>query len=514
MPSAIFDTTRLFRNPARIVFDPEKGCVSATISQDSFPEHCRIIGTLPGLYPEWLGSRAFVQTHNLRFAYVVGEMARGIASVQMVVAAAKSGLMGFYGAGGQSIETIERSICEIEAGLSQGQSWGCNLIHSPHDPRMELELASLLLARRVRRVCASAFMSVEPSIVHYAFSGARRLASGAIERPNHLFVKLSRPEVAAQFLMPAPEALVRNLVEKGALTPEEGKIASVSPVAQYVTVEADSGGHTDNRPLQSLFPIIFRQVQEAAAQFGPEHAIMIGAAGGLGTPAAVAAAYLLGADYVVTGSINQSAVEAGISPRAKVILSQAGLADCTMAPSADMFELGVKVQVLRKGTFFPQRAAKLYELYTNHTSLDKIPLTEIQKLEKEVFRKPIEQIWQECAEFFTRKDPEELRRAESDPRHKMALIFRWYLGSSSHWPIKGEGDRVMDYQIWCGPAMGSFNDWVAGSFLEKPEARTVAQIGLNLLEGACVFVRAGQLRTYGVPVPQQAFSFRPRPLRT
>ena len=94
----------------------------------------------------------------------------------------------------------------------------------------------------------------------------------------------------------------------------------------------------------------------------------------------------------------------------------------------------------------------------------------------------------------------------------MALVFRWYLGLSSKWAIWGEAPRRLDYQIWCGPAMGAFNDWVRGSFLEAPANRTVVQIALNLLEGAAAITRAHQLRTYGVPVHSSAFNYRPRPL--
>ena len=57
--------------------------------------------------------------------------------------------------------------------------------------------------------------------------------------------------------------------------------------------------------------------------------------------------------------------------------------------------------------------------------------------------------------------------------------------------------------------MGAFNQWVAGSFLESAADRTVAQITLNLLEGAACVTRAQQLRSYGVPVPDAAFRFRP-----
>jgi hypothetical protein len=94
----------------------------------------------------------------------------------------------------------------------------------------------------------------------------------------------------------------------------------------------------------------------------------------------------------------------------------------------------------------------------------------------------------------------------------MALVFRSYLGHSSRWAIAGDTARRRDYQIWCGPAMGAFNQWVAGSFLAEPEQRSVVQVAYNLLEGAAVITRAQQLRSYGLPVPPEAFCYQPRPL--
>jgi hypothetical protein len=83
---------------------------------------------------------------------------------------------------------------------------------------------------------------------------------------------------------------------------------------------------------------------------------------------------------------------------------------------------------------------------------------------------------------------------------------------SSRWAIAGDHARRADYQIWCGPAMGAFNRWVAGSFLEDVSQRSVVQIARNLLEGATVVTRAHQLRSCGVAVPPAAFEFRPRKL--
>jgi hypothetical protein len=67
----------------------------------------------------------------------------------------------------------------------------------------------------------------------------------------------------------------------------------------------------------------------------------------------------------------------------------------------------------------------------------------------------------------------------------------------------------MDYQIWCGPAMGAFNQWAKNSFLAKPEHRKTADLALNLLFGACVTLRAMMLKTQGVALPPAATAVYP-----
>ena len=57
---------------------------------------------------------------------------------------------------------------------------------------------------------------------------------------------------------------------------------------------------------------------------------------------------------------------------------------------------------------------------------------------------------------------------------------------------------MMDYQIWCGPAMGAFNEWTRGSFLEKPENRRAALVAQNLLYGAAQQLRRQLLRAQGI----------------
>lgn len=472
-----------------------------------------LLGTLPPVFPEWLGDRTFQEVHGVRFAYCTGAMANGIATTDLVVEMARAGMLGFYGAAGLSRERVEASVDTLIQTLGEGDHrWGVNLIHSPNEPGLEASTADLLIRRGVARVEASAYMALTPALVRYACAGLTQRPDGRIARRHHVFAKVSRPEVARHFMSPAPKAMLDALVAERLLTADEAKLAAYVPVAEDITVEADSGGHTDNRPLTAVLPILLTLRDELVAQHKYGRPIRVGAAGGLGTPSAVAAAFQLGAAYVLTGSVNQSAVESGLSDAGRAMLADAGLADVIMAPAADMFELGVKLQVLRRGTMFGPRALRLWDVYVAHDGIESIPAATRERLEREVFGATLDAVWADTVAFWSRRDPAELDKAAKNPKHRMALCFRWYLGLSSRWAIAGDPSRRLDYQIWCGPAMGAFNDWVRGSFLEAPANRRAVQIARNLLEGAAVITRAQQLRTYGVPVPDGGFRYVPRPL--
>lgn len=518
-PEGIVSAVRAVRTPIHIVRDratgrlgvATAGQVRGEVSGNGKPVYA-LIASLPALYPEWLGDRAFLEAHRVRFPYVAGAMANGIATAELVIEMARAGMLGFFGAAGLLPDRVERALDAIEDGV-RGASWGANLIASPNEPALEEKIAELYLARGVERISASAYVDPTPSVVRFALNGIEEAPDGSVRRRRHVFAKVSRPEVARRFMSPAPPALVEQLLRDGKITAREAALAPRIPIAEDVTVEADSGGHTDNQALTAIFPVIARLRDRLCEEHRYARTIRLGAAGGLGTPSAVAAAFSLGASYVLTGSINQCAVESGLSAEAKRMLAAATTGDVAMAPAADMFEQGVKVQVLRRGTMFAARANRLYATYARHDSLEAIPEGERAKLEREVLGAPIDEVWAGTKAFFAERDPREIERAERDPKHRMALVFRWYLGSSSKWAIRGEPARRLDYQIWCGPAMGAFNEWVRGSFLEDPAERRVSLIALNLLEGAAIVTRAHQLRSFGVPVPAAAFDVRPRRLR-
>lgn len=509
-PDAIAQAAHRFRETTWIIRDTARAAIGIAFEAPPSSHGIETLATLPPLYPEWLGDRSFQEIHGVRFPYCTGPMANGIASADLVIAAARAGALAFFGAAGLSPATVETNLGRIRTALGNEIAFGSNLIHSPNEPDLEDAVVSLYLKHDIRTVDASAFMDLTPAVVRYALTGLRRSPDGTITRRNRILAKVSRPEVARRFLEPAPEALVAKLLERGAIATVEANIAKSIPLAEDITVESDSGGHTDNRPLGSLFPAIAHLRDEISRARQYVQPIRIGAAGGLGTPASVAAAFALGAAYVMTGTVNEAAIESGLSEGGRALLSHAGIADVMMAPAADMFEMGVKVQVLRRGTMFGVRAQRLYDAYLAHESIESMPAGVRARLESEIFRAPLDAIWAETRAFWEKRDPREVAKAERDGKHRMALCFRWYLGKSSRWANAGGKDRAMDYQIWCGPAMGAFNTWVRGSFLEPAQNRTVTQIALNFLEGAAQVTRQQQLRSYGVAVPPVAFDFRPR----
>jgi PfaD family protein len=218
---------------------------------------------------------------------------------------------------------------------------------------------------------------------------------------------------------------------------------------------------------------------------------------------------MMGAAYIVTGSVNHSCTEAGTSEHVKKLLSQAAATDVMMAPAADMFEMGVKLQVLKRGTMFALRARKLYELYETYNSIEEIPLVEREKLERQIFKRSLDSVWQECITFFSQRDPTQIEKATEHPKRKMALLFRWYLGLATRWAIQGVKGREVDYQIWCGPAMGSFNDWARSTFLEQPENRKVAEVGYHIMRGAAYHYRIQNLRVQGIELPISLTQYYP-----
>jgi trans-AT polyketide synthase, acyltransferase and oxidoreductase domains len=463
----------------------------------------------PPLSIEQLGDRNFLDFHGVKYAYMTGAMAGGIASEELAIALGKQGILASFGAGGLSLTRVEAAIKRIQQALPRG-SYAFNLLHSPNEPEIEGNAVELYLKYGVNTLEASAFLNLSPNIVHYRAAGLKLNAANQIQIEHKVIAKISRREVATKFLQPAPSKILQELVAQGKITPLQADLAQQVPMADDITVEADSGGHTDNRPLVCLFPAIVELRDEIQSQYNYQNPVRIGVAGGISTPQAALAAYIMGAAYIVTGSVNQSCVEAGTSLHAKKLLAEAEMHDVIMAPAADMFEMGVKLQVLKRGTMFALRAQKLYELYQNYDSIADIPTPEKSKIEKQIFRMGLAEVWQHTVQYLAQSNPEKLAKANNNPKLKMALIFRWYLGLSSRWSNTGERGRELDYQIWCGPAMGAFNNWVKGSYLESVSDRHVVDVAQEILTGAAYLYRVHNLKLQGLDLGDRYSQYKPR----
>jgi PfaD family protein len=467
-----------------------------------------LIGYAPALHPKELGDTQFKKSHNLRYAYVVGAMANGITSVEMVEAAGRGGMMGFFGSAGLMPDEIEAAIDQLKQRMGT-RPFGCNLIHSPADPELEAATVDLYLRREINLISASAYLDLTLPLVYYRVNGIHRDAAGNVVCPGKIVAKVSRVEVARKFLAPPPEKFLKQLVAQNLINAEQAELAALIPMADDLTAEADSGGHTDNRPALALLPTMLALRDEITAKYDFANPVRVGLAGGIATPESTAAAFAMGAAYVLTGSVNQACMEAGTSETVRQMLAEAEQADVIMAPAADMFELGVKVQVLKRGTMFALRAAKLYELYSRYSSYEEIPAAQREILQRDIFKCSFHEEWEQTKNFFAQRDPKQIEIAENNPKHMMALVFRSYLGRSSTWANIGDPSRKIDYQIWCGPSMGAFNQWTKGTFLEKRENRKTVTIAMNLLLGASVITRLNWLRQQGITLSQKAVRYNP-----
>jgi len=439
--------------------------------------------------PERLGAASFRRDYDVRRAYVAGSMAWGIASPELVVRMGKAGYLGFFGAGGLAPSKIEESIRAIRTSLSRGEPFGVSLLSNPEDPGAEMAVVDLCLRHGVRCVEAAGFVTPSPALIRYRLKDPDA---------HQVLVKVSRPEVAAAFLLPPPEHAVAELVRAGLLSAEEAERARQVPLAGDLCVEADSGDAGATAII--LLPAVLRLRDEIGRRHPPVRAVRVGCAGGIGTPEAAAVAFLLGADFILTGSVNQCTVEAGTSDAVKDLLQAAGVQDTEIAPVGDLFELGERSRFLKKGVFFPARANKLQDLWRRYGSWEEIDAPTRAKIERDYFGRSFESIWQEARS----------QGADGDGRRQMLFVFRWYFDHTLRLALSGTTQQKVNFQVHTSPALGAFNQWVQGTPLAAWRQRHADAVADQIMEGAAELLRR-QLQRFAAPVSPPAPGTPPDP---
>ncbi|WP_433381564.1 ACP S-malonyltransferase [Streptosporangium sp. CA-115845] len=419
------------------------------------PDAAPAAETTPAITAESLGAAGFRERYGLRYAYLMGSMYGGISGGAMVRSAAKAGLLAFLGTGGLSTGDVDRELCELAEDLGPGGPFGVNLLYQHREPYRERELVDLLLRHGCGAVEVSGYPLLTEELVRLRLKGGRIIA------------KVSRTDIAAEFLAPPPAPLVRRLLERDAVTAEEASAAAARPMADDLCVEADGGWLTGVPDLLTLLPAVLR-LRDAAEL--PGHRVHVGCAGGIGTPEAVAAAFLTGADFVLTGSVNQCSVEAATSDAVKDLLQEVREHEVDTAPWGELFEAGVRARYLKRGIFFPARASRLHELWRRHESF--------VELDAETRRQVLDHYLRGAV----------TPTSGADPKAELAALFREYFTCGFRLAVTGDERAKVDYLVHCGPSMGAFNQVVAGTGLGSWRARTVDAIADTLMAGAAAYV--------------------------
>lgn len=431
----------------------------------------------PAVDPAALGDPSFRRDHGVGFAYVAGGMGDGVSGPELVIALGRAGVLGFLGTWGLPDDRVVADVTRVRAALPAGAPWGVNVRHGTTRPERDGELLELLGSCGVDRIEASHFAEPTPALVHYRLRGLRPDGAG-VRVPHRLLVKVSRPDVAARFLAPAPAGIVAALRDRGLLTDAEAVLAARVPMADDICVQADASGGT-TLAVDSLLPIVLRMRDRAGD--GPR--VRIGAAGGIGTGAAAAAAFVLGADFVLTGSVNQCTVEAATSDAVKDLLAAADVTDFGTAPDEDTFELGGRIPVLRHGVFHPARADHLFEVFLRVKGVDDLEPADRELIGTRYLRRPFADVPGDAD--------------ATDPRARLATVFRWYLRDSARRARDGAVDDRGNFRVHSGPALGAFNAAVRGTPPADWRARRVADVAALIMTDAAATLARALDRTRG-----------------
>ncbi|MCG8569829.1 MAG: hypothetical protein MJB14_06790 [Spirochaetes bacterium] len=305
---------------------------------------------------------------------------------------------------------------------------------------------------------------------------------------HKILLKTSRMEVVKNFLHGPVERDIKKLLSKGDITQQEAQLLTQVPFVDDICLEMGFDGFSQGCSSLNLFSTFKQKVVKADNKNFSSKRIRLGIGGGIGTPETAAAAFLVGADFILTGTINQCSVEAGTSHEVKDILENVSIHDLCYVPKDLLFETGAKISVVKKGSLFPVRANHLYDLYKKNSSLDDLDRETREKLETSYFQQSIDQILNEIKNNSLIEKPGRTEKFAYLPKYEMSLVFKSYFQDAQKKAIAGNREYKSDYQIYCSPIMGAFNAWVKGTQLEKWKKRNVRLIAEKIMDDAAVFI--------------------------
>ena len=468
-------------NYPEVMIKGETEAVTEAVTEDALVSEDTI-----GIDANSLGSADFIRAYNLKYAYVLGEMGKGISGVDLVNSAASHGLLAFYGSNGMSVEDVENAANRLSNNYKGETAYGFGISYDYKDVDREKKLIDIYLKYGVKVVEATEYSTVTKALVKYRLKGLSKMGDGNIAENNTILLKTRRTDTAKMFMSPAPQRVVDVLLEEGEITKEQAEMSRTIPMCRDICAMADGGGYTGLGNMFVILPAFTALRQIMMEQNGYTGSIRIGAGGGIGAPQAAAAAFLMGADFIMTGSINQCTKESDTSDAVKELLLEADVQDMGYINTFDDFDADGRIQVLKRGTLFKARADKFYHIYCN---ADSKPIeSDVKKqIEDRYLGRTFEEVFEEL-KASGKLTSEEANQALCNSKIMLRNAAEWYLDKSVEWAKKDDKSHQADYMIMCGSAMGAFNMWAKGTELEQYENRTVGNVADAIMKNAMAFI--------------------------
>ena len=332
-------------------------------------------------------------------------------------------------------------------------------------------------------------MSLTPAIVRYAYHGVHVDADGRRAAPQHGVRQdlasrggppLHAPGAGGDARRPrrqGPADRRRSAARRRCCPSPRTSPSRATAAATPTTARSDRCSRRS-----------WRCATTPSRRTATQRPIRVGAAGGLGTPQAVAAAFALGAAYVLTGigqpgvrrvravGRGQADARRGRHRRRDDGAGRRHVRDGRQAAGAqarhDVRGRGRASCTTCTGRIRRSRRSRRPSATSSRRRSSARPSTRAGKRR---------------ARSGPNAIPEQVAEAERDPRHKMALVFRWYLGLSSRWAIDGTRGRAdSTTRSGAGRRWGRSTSGPPGR--SSPSRRTArsSRSRDNLLEGAAV----------------------------
>lgn len=108
------------------------------------------------------------------------------------------------------------------------------------------------------------------------------------------------------------------------------------------------------------------------------------------------------------------------------MLQEMQVQDRAYALAGDMFEIGAKIQVFKRGVLFLIGANKLYDLWRMYNTFDKIYKNICKEIQDRYFHRSFDEVYSETKIVYLRELSNIIEKAKKDLRIKMVLVFCWY----------------------------------------------------------------------------------------